>query len=92
MLVDIMLNPSKHSSGDENAESAKRVVEKVLLKADVDVQLLRQELEIYMSKQPKISGNQDTQKVMGRNMVKVLDRARESLKLLGVSENVCFNL
>ena len=84
MLLDIMLNPTKHNAG-EDAESAKRVVEKVLMKADVNVNMLRQELEIYMSKQPKISGNMDAQKVMGRTMMKVLEKARDTKGLLGVS-------
>jgi hypothetical protein len=84
MLLDIFLNPSKHNAGDD-AESAKKVVEKVLLRSGVDVTVLRQETEIYMSKQPKISGNKDVQKTMGRTMTKVLDRARDNQALLGVS-------
>lgn len=84
MLLDIMLNPTKHNAG-ENADSAKRVTEKVLVKADIDVLTLKQELEIFMSKQPKISGSMDSQKVLGRSMMKVLERARDSVSLLGVS-------
>jgi len=84
MLLDIFLNPSKHNAGDD-AESAKKVVEKVLLRSGVDVTVLRQETEIYMSKQPKISGNKDVQKTMGRTMTKVLDRARDNQALLGDS-------
>lgn len=84
MLLDVMLNPTKHNAG-EDAEGAKRVAEKVLMKADINPNTLRQELEVYMSKQPKISGTMDTQKVMGRSMVNVLDKAREIQPLLGVS-------
>jgi len=84
MLLDIMLNPTKHNAG-ENADSAKRVTEKVLVKADIDVLTLKQELEIFMSKQPKISGSMDSQKVLGRSMMKVLERARDSVSLLGDS-------
>ena len=86
MLLDVMLNPTKHNAG-EDAEGAKRVAEKVLMKADINPNTLRQELEVYMSKQPKISGSMDAQKVMGRSMVNVLDRAREIQPLLGVSFN-----
>jgi len=84
MLLDVLLNPSKHNAG-EDAESAKRAAEKVLIKSDVDVNKLRQELENHMSKQPKLSGGSDQQKVMGRNMVKVLEFARDTKQLLGVS-------
>ena len=48
MLLDVLLTPGKHSAG-ENAESAKRVVEKVFLKADVDINGIRSELEQCMS-------------------------------------------
>eukprot|EP00551_Chaetoceros_affinis_P008196 CAMPEP_0203662994 /NCGR_PEP_ID=MMETSP0090-20130426/765_1 /ASSEMBLY_ACC=CAM_ASM_001088 /TAXON_ID=426623 /ORGANISM="Chaetoceros affinis, Strain CCMP159" /LENGTH=995 /DNA_ID=CAMNT_0050525853 /DNA_START=437 /DNA_END=3427 /DNA_ORIENTATION=- len=84
MLLDVMLNPSKHSAGDD-AESAKRTLEKVLLKADVDVGRLRQELESYNSKQPKLSGSNNAQKMMGRTMVKVLEKAKDIKTLLGDS-------
>lgn len=84
MLLDVMLNPSKHGAGD-SAEAAKKVVEKILIKADVDVKVLRQELEVYFSKQPKITGNADQQKTMGRSFAGILDRARTSKTLLGDS-------
>ena len=90
MLLDVMLNPSKHSAGD-SAESAKRIAEKVLLKADVDVTKLRQELEVYMSKQPKISSGSssgESQKMMGRSLSKVVERARENKSLLGVRTSI----
>ena len=84
MLLDVLLNPTKHSAGDD-ADSAKRTVEKVLLKAGLDVSKLRQDLEIHMSKQPKLSGSSDQQKVMGRNMIKLLEFARDTKQILGVS-------
>jgi len=84
MLLDVLLNPTKHSAGDD-ADSAKRTVEKVLLKAGLDVSKLRQDLEIHMSKQPKLSGSGDQQKVMGRNMIKLLEFARDTKQILGDS-------
>eukprot|EP00566_Odontella_aurita_P003297 CAMPEP_0113541348 /NCGR_PEP_ID=MMETSP0015_2-20120614/8982_1 /TAXON_ID=2838 /ORGANISM="Odontella" /LENGTH=1000 /DNA_ID=CAMNT_0000441245 /DNA_START=130 /DNA_END=3132 /DNA_ORIENTATION=- /assembly_acc=CAM_ASM_000160 len=82
LLLDVMLNPSKHQAGD-NAESAKKVVEKVLAKAGADVSNLRKELEKYMAKQPKVSDN--ASKVMGRNLERVLEKARDGMKVLGDS-------
>jgi hypothetical protein len=55
MLLDVLLNPTKHNAGAD-ADAAKRVVEKALAKADVDVNTLRMELERYMGKQPKLTG------------------------------------
>ena len=82
ILLDILLNPSKHNAGD-NAENAKRVVEKILQKANVDLKSLRSELEKYLAKQPKVKG--DAQKTMGRNLSKVLEYARDTKNVLGVS-------
>lgn len=82
LLLDVLLNPSKHNAGDD-AESAKRVTEKVFQKAGVNIKLLRSELEKYLAKQPKVSEN--AQKVMGRNLQKVLEYARDSKNVLGVS-------
>lgn len=84
ILLDLMLNPSKHNAG-ENAEAAKRTVEKILIKADVDVNQIKKELEMFMSKQPKVTGNMDAQKVLGRSLMKVLDRSRDAKGLLGDS-------
>lgn len=81
-LLDILLNPSKHSAGD-NAESATRVVEKVFQKAGVDLGDLRSRLENYLSKQAKVSDN--AQKVMGRNLQKVLSKARDTKGMLNDS-------
>jgi ATP-dependent Clp protease ATP-binding subunit ClpB len=84
LLLDMLLNPTKHGAG-ENAESAKRAVEKVLMKAGVDNNKLRQELDMFMSKQPRMSGNEDQQKTMGRNLVRVLEFSRNAKTLLGDS-------
>jgi len=84
MLLDVLLNPTKHNAGDD-ADSAKRAVEKVLLKTGIDVSKLRQDLETHMSKQPKLTGSGDQQKVMGRNMIKLLEFARDTKQILGDS-------
>jgi ATP-dependent Clp protease ATP-binding subunit ClpB len=82
-MVDILLNPSKHAPGDEKAESAKRVAEKILQKANVDVPSLRSELEKYLAKQPKVSNSAN--KMQGQSLMKVLERARTNQSLLGDS-------
>lgn len=82
LLLDVMLNPNKHSAG-ENAEAAKKVVEKALAKAGVDVKELRSELEKYFGKQARVTDN--SQKVMGRTLQKVLETARVGQSVLGVS-------
>ena len=90
MLLDVLLNPTKHNAG-EDAESAKRAVEKVLMQVGLNINKLRQELESHMSKQPKMSGGgAEQQKTMGMSMVKVLEAARDSMKVLGVSKCVLY--
>jgi ATP-dependent Clp protease ATP-binding subunit ClpB len=81
-LLDVMLNPNKHSAG-EDAEAARKVCEKTLTKAGVDVNSLRSELEKYLSKQPRVSDN--TSKVMGRSLQKVLETSRNGKEILGDS-------
>ena len=83
-LLDIMLNPTKHNAG-ENAEAAKKVVERILSSAGVDVDQLRQELESYFARQPKLSATGSTQKQMGQSLGKVLDTSRQTMKILGDS-------
>jgi hypothetical protein len=80
-LLDVMLNPEKHNAG-ENAEAAKRVVEKILNKAGVNVKDLRSELEAYLSRQARIADN--TQKSLGRTIQTVLETARIGQNVLGV--------
>lgn len=82
LLLDVLLNPSKHNAGDD-AESAQKVVQKVLEQAGVSVKELRSSLETHLSKQAKMSGG--TQNVMGRDLPKVLDNARTIQSVLGVS-------
>lgn len=83
LMFDVMLNPSKHNAGDD-AEAAKRVVEKVLSKAGVNVKDLRSELEAFLSKQARVADN--SSKSMGRTLQKVLDTARVGKSILGVSD------
>jgi ATP-dependent Clp protease ATP-binding subunit ClpB len=83
-LMDILLNPTKHSAGD-NAEAAKRVVDKILSSAGVDVKQLRKELESYFSKQPKVNGDNTGQKQMGKTFGQVLETARQTMSVLGDS-------
>ena len=82
ILVDILLNPQKHNAGDD-AEAAKRVVEKILQSAGANIKDVRSELEKYFAKQPKVGGA--AQKMMGRSLQKVLETARETKSVLGVS-------
>ena len=85
LLLDLLLNPSKHGTGgDEGANAAKRVVEKALANAGVDVKVLRSGLESYMSKQPRVTGATG-QKTMGRTLQKVLETARDGTSALGDS-------
>jgi len=86
MLLDVILNPVKHGAG-ESAASAKRVVEKVLMTAGVNVRELRRELESYLSKQPTIKGDgaNNAQKNMGRSLQKVVERAISGKTLLNDS-------
>jgi hypothetical protein len=83
ILVDILLNPQKHNAGDD-AEAAKRVVEKVLGTAGANMKDLRSELEKYFAKQVKVSGG-SPQKMMGRSLQTVLETARDTKGILGVS-------
>ena len=83
MLLDVILNPGKHSAGDD-AEAAKKVAEKILVSAGVDLKELRQQLEGFWSNQPKMSGSTG-QKTMGRTLPNVLETARQNMSVLGVS-------
>jgi len=85
LILDIMLNPTKHNAGD-SAESAKRVVEKVLRNAGADLGKLRSELEKHFANEPKLGiNNGSTQKSMGRSLQRVLEVGKENQKLLGDS-------
>jgi hypothetical protein len=82
-LLDVMLNPSKHNAG-EDAEAARKVVEKCLIKAGADVKELRSELEQWLGKQARIQDPATSQKNMGRTLEKVLETARIGKSVLGV--------
>jgi ATP-dependent Clp protease ATP-binding subunit ClpB len=83
LLLDFFLNPSKHG-GSDSAQSAMRVVDRILSSAGVDTKAIRSDLEKYLAKQPKIS-DKNAQKVMGRTLQKVLDTARSTKSVLGDS-------
>jgi ATP-dependent Clp protease ATP-binding subunit ClpB len=82
LILEIMLNPTKHGAG-EDAEAAKRVVEKVLGKAGVNLKDLRSDLEKFLAKQPRMSGGGGAQKSMGRTLQRVLEAARLGKSTLG---------
>ena len=84
LLLDILLNPSKHGAS-EDAESAQRVAKKVLEQAGVNVSELRSALETHLSKQPKVTGSTSGQKIMGRDLPKVLEASRTIQSMLGDS-------
>ena len=83
LLLDIILNPSRHQAGD-NAESARRVAEKILKKAGASVPQLKSELEEHLAKQPRVS-NTNTQKTMSRSLQQVLDASKSNRATLGDS-------
>lgn len=89
LLLDVILNPVKHSAG-EDAESAKRVAQKVLSKAGANIQAFRTELENHLSKQPRVTSDNEQRKTLGRSLQKVLDSARQAKQTLGVSDAVDF--
>lgn len=84
ILLEILLNPAKYRCGDD-ADSARRAVEKVLKDAKVDIKALKQQLEAHLEKQPKVTGNMNQQKTMGYSLPKVLDAARNAMSTLGDS-------
>lgn len=49
---------------------------KLLEDANVDVELLREEVESFLEKQPKVSGDTSSQKSMGRTLSDVLAAGR----------------
>jgi len=81
LLLDIMLNPTKHKAGD-NAKSAQTIAEKILGVAGVDIRDLRRDLETFMGKQVKVTSSTDSKPMMGRSLQKVLERARSNKSIL----------
>ena len=85
ILLDLLLNPSKHKAGDD-AESARKAIEKVLKAVKCDVKVLRQELDTHLLQQPKMQGETGSvQKTMGYSLPKVLEAARSACSTLGDS-------
>lgn len=82
-LMDIMLNPFKHNGGDD-ADAAKRALEKVFVAAGVDAQTMRKDLEEYLGRQAKVSSG-SAQKNMGQTLPRVLEAARQVTSTLGDS-------
>jgi ATP-dependent Clp protease ATP-binding subunit ClpB len=82
-LLDALLNPNKHG-GDDNADAAKKAVQKALQAAGVDVKELRRKLDEYLSKQARIEGGSQ-QKSLGSYLQKSLDSARTAMSVLGDS-------
>jgi Clp amino terminal domain, pathogenicity island component len=83
LLLDVLLNPTKHQAGD-SAESARKAVEKVLNAAGANLKVLREELAAYLEKQPKLTGD-SAQKTMGYSLPKVFDASRNAASSLGDS-------
>lgn len=75
MLLSILLNPTKYQA-PEVAQTAKAVTIKLLEDANVDVERLRGDVEEYLEKQPKVSGDTSSQKSMGRVLGEVLEAGR----------------
>ena len=85
ILLDLLLNPSKHKAGDD-AEAARKAVEKILKEVKCDAKALRQELEAHMAQQPKMQGDTTgQQKTMGYSLPKVLEASRSAMSTLGDS-------
>ena len=75
MLLSILLNPTKYQA-PEVAQTAKAVTIKLLEDANVNVDKLRDDVEEYLEKQPKVSGDTSSQKSMGRVLGEVLEAGR----------------
>jgi hypothetical protein len=78
MLLSILLNPTKYNIPNiDNALTAKTVVAKLLSEAGLEnVDGLKKEVERYLERQPKVSGDTSTQKSLGRTLGEVLEAAR----------------
>ncbi|KAL7519368.1 hypothetical protein ACHAWX_004134 [Stephanocyclus meneghinianus] len=78
MLLAILLNPTKYQAG-ESAMTAKQVAMQLLEDAGVNVQQLRNDVEAYLERQPKVTLGEGAsqQKSMGRVLAEVLQAGRE---------------
>lgn len=65
MLLSCLLNPTRYGAG-EAAQTARQVASKLLEDCGADVERLRREVEEWLDKQPKVSGDTSAQKVRGR--------------------------
>ena len=65
MLLSTLLNPTKYGAS-EAAQTAKQVTGKLLEDSGADVERLRREVEEWLDKQPKVSGDTSSQKVRWR--------------------------
>jgi len=89
MLLSILLNPTKYNIPNiDNALTAKTVVFKLLSDAGLEnVDGLKKEVERYLERQPKVSGDTSTQKSLGRTLGEVLEAARGVRDGLKVGDN-----
>lgn len=85
LMLDLLLNPSKHGAS-QDAEAAKKVVVSVLQKANVDVKKLQSGLDQWLSQQPRLTTNSGaTQKMMSQGLANVLESAKTVMSVLGDS-------
>ena len=93
MLLSVLLNPTRYQAG-ENALTARQVVVKLLEDAsrqkkdgggEFDVDRLRNDVERYLERQPKVGGDVSTQKSLGRTLGEVLQAGRDVRDGLQVS-------
>lgn len=98
MLLSVLLNPTRYQAG-ENALTARQVVVKLLEDAYrrsgageelFDVDGLRADVERYLERQPKVSGDVNKQKSLGRTLGEVLQAGRDVRD--GLQVRVCFCL
>ena len=75
MLLSILLNPTKYQAS-EAANTAKQVAVKLLEDGGANVEELRKEVEDYLGKQPKVSGDTSQQKSLGRTLGEVFEAGR----------------
>ncbi len=89
MLLSVLLNPTKYQVPNvDNALTAKTVITKLLQDAGVtNIDSLRNEVERYLERQPKVSGDTSRQKSLGRTLGEVLEAARGVRDGLKVSAN-----
>ena len=92
MLLSVLLNPTRYQAG-ENALTARQVVVKLLGDAarvgkggEFDVDGLRNDVERYLERQPKVGGDVSKQKSLGRTLGEVLQAGRDVRDGLQVSE------